>query len=275
MTTNIMRGVLGVVSFYLYNSALVHLQIVEVVTVLWTIPLFVLILSVIFLDEAVSATRWIATAIGFVGLAFITMYDSGVSFSFKLIYLIPAAFTTPFLIFDMLRKTYIKWDSMTNMVRKCQHEESSAYSACKDGIYIYSLPYGNDFIYRYNTKSKETEIILNEKERIGKIYADHRNLIDNLFGNRDYYERRIVDFMMYPKGVVPIGTRIEEVERTVYKLDDEPFASSLDTILSEVIAEQTKVLGKDLNVPSSIGRTRLTGAILPSMMRRLITSRLT
>lgn len=91
--------------------------------------------------------------------------------------------------------------------------------------------------------------MVDTKERIGKIYANHRNLIDNLFGNRDYYERRIVDFMMYPKGVVPIGTRIEEVERTVYKLDDEPFASSLDTILSEVIAEQTKVLGKDFKRP--------------------------
>ncbi|MBQ7674237.1 MAG: DMT family transporter [Alphaproteobacteria bacterium] len=116
MTTNIMRGVLGVVSFYLYNSALVHLQIVEVVTVLWTIPLFVLILSVIFLGEAVSATRWIATAIGFVGLAFITMYDSGVSFSFKLIYLIPAAAAFLFAVQDVMIKKLVDDDSKVTML---------------------------------------------------------------------------------------------------------------------------------------------------------------
>lgn len=88
------------------------------------------------------------------------------------------------------------------------------------------------------------------KERIGEIYQENRALIDSLYGNRDYYERRIVDFMMYPKGVVPIGTRILEVEKEFYKLDPNPFPNSLENILSEVIDEQRDVLGRDFNRPA-------------------------
>ena len=88
------------------------------------------------------------------------------------------------------------------------------------------------------------------KERISEIYREHRNLIDSLYGNRDYYERRIVDFMMYPKGVVPLGTRVEEVEREFYKLDNEPFGESLEEILTEVITEQKSVLGENYRRPT-------------------------
>lgn len=116
LTTNIMRGILGAVSFYLYNSALVCLQIVEVVTILWTIPLFVLILSMIFLNEAVSSARWCATGIGFIGLAFVTMYDSGVSFSFKLVYLIPAASAFLFAVQDIMIKKMVDTDSKITML---------------------------------------------------------------------------------------------------------------------------------------------------------------
>lgn len=116
LTANIMRGVLGAVSFYLYNSALVYLQIVEVVTILWTIPLFVLILSMIFLNESVSLARWCATGIGFVGLAFVTMYDSGVSFSFKLVYLIPAASAFLFAVQDIMIKKMVDTDSKITML---------------------------------------------------------------------------------------------------------------------------------------------------------------
>lgn len=115
-TINIMRGILGALSFYLYNSALVHLQIVEVVTILWTIPLFTLILSTIFLDEFVNFARWFATAFGFAGLAFITLYDSGVSFSFKLIYLLPAASAFLFAVQDVMLKKMVEKDSKVTML---------------------------------------------------------------------------------------------------------------------------------------------------------------
>lgn len=90
------------------------------------------------------------------------------------------------------------------------------------------------------------------KERISEIYRENRTLIDSLYGNRDYYERRIVDFMMYPKGVVPIGTRILEVEKKFYQMDPAPFAFSLEDILSEVISEQREILGDDFKRPTIV-----------------------
>lgn len=116
ISINIMRGILGALSFYLYNSALVRLQIVEVVTILWTIPLFTLILSTIFLEEFVSFSRWFATCLGFAGLAFITLYDSGVSFSFKLIYLLPAASAFLFAVQDVMVKKMVEKDSKVTML---------------------------------------------------------------------------------------------------------------------------------------------------------------
>lgn len=87
-------------------------------------------------------------------------------------------------------------------------------------------------------------------ERINEIYRAHSNIIDSLYGNSDYYKHRIVDFMLYPKGVVPIGTRIEEVDKAYYRLSPEPFPESLDTLLDEVIAEQRGNLGEEYRRPT-------------------------
>jgi S-adenosylmethionine uptake transporter len=118
LTFNLMRGVLGAVSFYLYAYSIMRLQIVEVVTILWTIPLFVLILSIFFLKESVNATRWCATIVGFVGLAFITLYDSEVSFSLKFLYFIPAAAAFLFAVQDVMIKKMVddNCDSVTMLL---------------------------------------------------------------------------------------------------------------------------------------------------------------
>jgi S-adenosylmethionine uptake transporter len=92
------------------------LPIVEVVTILWTIPLFVLVLSTIFLKESVGILRWFATMVGFLGLAFITLYDSDVSFSFKFIYLIPAASALLFAVQDVMIKKMIDKDDRVTML---------------------------------------------------------------------------------------------------------------------------------------------------------------
>ena len=88
------------------------------------------------------------------------------------------------------------------------------------------------------------------RNKIAEIYKENRQLIDNLYGGRDYYERRIIDFMMYPDGVAPLGTIVEEVEKEFYKLDEEPFGESLDTLLDEVISEHTNTLGKNFKRPT-------------------------
>lgn len=113
---NVMRGVFGVISFYLYTYSLVRLQLVEVITILWTIPLFVLLLSVLFLNESVGLRRLIATVIGFIGLAFITLYDFGTSFSFKFVYLLPATAAFLFAVQDVMIKKMVDNDSKVTML---------------------------------------------------------------------------------------------------------------------------------------------------------------
>ncbi len=89
LTMNVVRGLLGAISFFLYIDAVITLPLAEVVIILWTIPLFSLVLSSIFLKESVTAYRWIATLIGFIGLTLITTYNSQHSMSFNILYLIP------------------------------------------------------------------------------------------------------------------------------------------------------------------------------------------
>jgi drug/metabolite transporter (DMT)-like permease len=50
---------------------------VDIVTILWTIPLFVLVLSVVFLKETVNCARWAATVLSFLGLVILTVYNGG------------------------------------------------------------------------------------------------------------------------------------------------------------------------------------------------------
>ena len=87
------------------------------------------------------------------------------------------------------------------------------------------------------------------RDKIAAIYKENRQLIDNLYGGRDYYERKIIDFMMYPDGVAPLGTVVEEVEKEFYKLDPAPFEESLEKLLDEVIKERAATLGKSFIRP--------------------------
>ncbi|MDR2765950.1 MAG: DMT family transporter [Holosporaceae bacterium] len=114
---NVLRGVLGAVSFFLYTYSVIHLPLVEVVAILWTIPLFVLMLSIVFLGESVPLPRWGATVVGFVGLAFITMYDSGTSSSLKWLYAAPIASSFLFAVQDvMIKKIVDKEDRITMLL---------------------------------------------------------------------------------------------------------------------------------------------------------------
>ena len=85
--------------------------------------------------------------------------------------------------------------------------------------------------------------------QIEKIYNEHKEIINDLYGGKDYYQRRIVDFMQYPKGIAPLGTIIEEVEKEFYKLDPNEFNEPLEKLLDEVIAEQSDNLGTNFVKP--------------------------
>jgi S-adenosylmethionine uptake transporter len=113
---NLTRGVLGALSFFLYTYSVIHLPLVEVVAILWTVPLFVLILSIIYLREEVSGLRWIATLIGFVGLSFISLYDSGTFISFKWLYIIPISSSLLFAVQDVMIKKIVDNESRITML---------------------------------------------------------------------------------------------------------------------------------------------------------------
>jgi len=88
------------------------------------------------------------------------------------------------------------------------------------------------------------------RNKINEIYKENRQLIDNLYGSYSDYARRIFDFMLYPDGVVPLGTIVEEVEKEFYKLDPAPFGESLDKLLDEVISEHSDTLERNFKRPS-------------------------
>ena len=107
LTMNVVRGLLGAISFFLYIDAVITLPLSEVVIILWTIPLFSLVLSSIFLKESVTAYRWIATLIGFIGLTLITTYNSQHSMSFNILYLIPIGAAFLFALQDIVIKKMV------------------------------------------------------------------------------------------------------------------------------------------------------------------------
>ena len=113
---NILRGVLGVVSFYLYTYSLVSLQLVEVVTILWSVPLFVLVFAFFFLKERVSRLRWIATIVGFTGLSIVSIYGNGASFSFQFVYVFAIISAMLFAAQDVLIKKMVATEKRITML---------------------------------------------------------------------------------------------------------------------------------------------------------------
>lgn len=104
---NIIRGIFGAASFFLYIYAVIKLPLAEVVIILWTIPLFSLILSKIFLAENVTKFRWIATFVGFIGLTIITSWTSDNDFQFDMLYCIPIGAAFLFALQDILIKKMV------------------------------------------------------------------------------------------------------------------------------------------------------------------------
>jgi hypothetical protein len=75
-------------------------------------------------------------------------------------------------------------------------------------------------------------------EKINSTYEEHKDIIDSLYGDKAYYGQRVWDYIRYKNGIVPIGTRVEEVEKEFYTLSSEPQPKSIDELLDEVIDEQ-------------------------------------
>lgn len=104
---NVVRGILGAVSFFLYIYAVIELPLAEVVIILWTIPLFSLVLSRICLKENVSSVRWLVTIIGFLGLTIVTVWGSNNYSSFNFLYFVPIGASFLFALQDIVIKKMV------------------------------------------------------------------------------------------------------------------------------------------------------------------------
>jgi drug/metabolite transporter (DMT)-like permease len=116
LKSNLIRGVLGAVSFFLYTHSVMHLLLVEVVTILWTIPLFIIVLSRLLLGERVTVVRWAATLVGFFGLSAITLYNGDTSLSLKLLYIIPISSAFLFALQDVMIKKIVGEENRSTML---------------------------------------------------------------------------------------------------------------------------------------------------------------
>lgn len=113
---NVVRGVLGFISLYLYTYSLLVLKIVEVVTIMWTIPLFVLVFAFFMLREKVTPLRWSATIVGFLGLSFISFFGNDCSFSLKFVYIIPITSAILFAVQDVMIKKIVEKENRITML---------------------------------------------------------------------------------------------------------------------------------------------------------------
>lgn len=64
----VLRGLCGFISYTTYYLAVASLPLAEVVALVFTAPLFVTVMSAIILREEVGSRRWLAVAVGFIGI---------------------------------------------------------------------------------------------------------------------------------------------------------------------------------------------------------------
>lgn len=113
---NVTRGIFGAFSFFLCTYSVIKLPLVEVTTILWIIPLFQLVLTSFFLSEKIPMMRWIATIIGFIGLSFVTLYDSNSTISLNLLYIFPISAALLFATQDVMIKKVVATESRITML---------------------------------------------------------------------------------------------------------------------------------------------------------------
>lgn len=73
--------------------------------------------------------------------------------------------------------------------------------------------------------------------RILETYREAATLIDSIYGGQEAYCKRVMEFIIYPNGVRPLGMKIEEIPEEALSLDREPFYD-LDELVAEVIHER-------------------------------------
>ena len=110
---HLIRGGLLFCAIALWCFGLTQAPITVATTLTFVIPMFVLILARIFLNERVSWARWIVTIIGFLG-ATIVLEPTHVDFSPLMLLLLAA--TAMFATLDVINKKFVVKESMLAML---------------------------------------------------------------------------------------------------------------------------------------------------------------
>lgn len=113
ITIHALRGLLlfGAIALWCYGLTKVHMTAAVVIN--FTIPLFVLVLAMIFLGEKVGPTRWIATVIGFSGVI-VVLNPTDLHFNIAGGMLVLGSFM--FALLDILNKKYVVQESTLSML---------------------------------------------------------------------------------------------------------------------------------------------------------------
>lgn len=104
--------------------------------------------------------------------------------------------------------------------------------------------------YNVAKQIKENDLTYKDTmELLQNSYTVHESLTSSIYGNFEYYKKRVIEYLLYPNGIIPVGTQVEEVEKEVYKFSAEPFEESLDVILDEIIAEYKNMFPENFERP--------------------------
>lgn len=112
------------------------------------------------------------------------------------------------------------------------------YRMTEEFPHIYSFPQRKSVdAANIAQKLKDENVgIADLSNRILGIYQNYNEVIDSLYGSKDIFERRILDFIHYPNGLKPLGMKVEEIQEEMLTLDRTP-AYDIQELTAEVIKE--------------------------------------
>lgn len=113
ISLHLVRGVILFLAMFLWCSALPIVKITCATLISFTIPIFILILAPIFLNERISSQLWVATAICFAGIAMILEVGE-ISYNGSIFKMLISAFL--FATLDIINKKFITKEPMMVML---------------------------------------------------------------------------------------------------------------------------------------------------------------
>ena len=84
---------------------------------------------------------------------------------------------------------------------------------------------------------------------ISNTFEAHKDIITSLYGDKAYYKTRIYDCLMFPNGIIPILTNVEEIDKQTFNLSITPMSETLYDLLTEVINEMSDNFPDDFERP--------------------------